>query len=106
MLKEDIRFMSVSQMEFILKLYDSPLARGFAEGKAEGGIAKEVYRKGYIEPAGKVGRRIRWQLVKNKFSKKDIALMRELVRGHIKIPDQGRWKKKSLQEVARETTKK
>lgn len=50
----------------------------FAEGREEGGSIKELYRRGFVEPAGKIDRRIRWKLVENKLSRQEIVKMLEL----------------------------
>lgn len=53
---------------------------GFAEGKDGGGSIKELHRKGLIEPAGKIGRRIRWKLVGDKLNQSHIDLMSSLMK--------------------------
>lgn len=69
----------VAQMKILLRLWDSPEKMGFAEGRDEGGSVKELYKKGLVEPAGKVRRRIRWKLVSGKLREKDVVFMRKLV---------------------------
>lgn len=78
-MREDIQTMSLKQMELILKFWDSPGRAGIVKGKVGGAVAKELHKKGYIIPAGKIGRNIRWQLIEDRFSKKDISLMRWVV---------------------------
>lgn len=53
---------------------------GFADGRGEGGSIKELYKKGLVEPTGRVGRRVRWRLVNNKLTQRDIDLMNGLVK--------------------------
>lgn len=67
------------QMKIILRLWDAPDRMGFAEGRTEGGSVKELFNKGLIKPAGKVGRRIRWVLVEGKLAEIDIVSMKKLV---------------------------
>jgi hypothetical protein len=69
----------IAQMKILLRLWDSADKMGFAEGRDEGGSVKELYRGGFVTPAGKVGRRIRWKLVGGKLSSTDISFMRRLV---------------------------
>ena len=53
---------------------------GFAEGRGEGGSIKELYKKSLVEPAGRVGRRVRWKLINSKLAQRDIDLMSGLVK--------------------------
>lgn len=75
----DFRTFPLVQMKILLRLWDNPEKMGFAEGRDEGGSVKELYKKGLIEPTGKVGRKIRWKLVEGKLEEKEIALIRKLV---------------------------
>lgn len=65
----DLKLLPVKQAAFLIKLIQND-GIGFAEGKSEGSVAKELYRKKLIEPFGMVDRRIRWKLVKH-FDSKD-----------------------------------
>ena len=76
---EQISRLPLTQIRILLRLHDAPGQLGFVEGREEGGSVKELNRKGYIVPAGKVGRRIRWRLVNSKIGKKDIDEMRNLI---------------------------
>jgi hypothetical protein len=75
----EIERLPLVQMKILLRLWDTPDNMGFAEGRAEGGSVKELYKKGLIKPAGKVGRRIRWALVEGKLTERDIVSMKKLV---------------------------
>jgi hypothetical protein len=76
---QDIRRLPLGQIELILKLYNSPVKRGFAEGKKQGTFSKQLHEKGWIIPAGMINRRIRWELV-HKFSQSEIELMKDLLK--------------------------
>ena len=76
----DINRLPLAQMRILLRLWNSPNKMGFAEGREEGGSVKELSRKGLVEPAGKVGRRIRWKLVNRRIKQKNINLMSKLVK--------------------------
>lgn len=69
----------LAQMKILLRLWDSPDNMGFVEGRDEGGSIKELYQKGFVEPAGRVKRRIRWKLVSGKLKEEDIVSMKKLV---------------------------
>jgi len=77
---ENISRMPIKQMRLIIKLWDSPDKMGFADGKSEGGTVKELYKKGFVTPAGRFDRRLRWKIVESKFTENDIALMRQLAK--------------------------
>lgn len=77
-------------MKLLIRLWNSPDKIGFAEGRAEGGSIKELDKKGLVEPAGRVGRRIRWKLVTGKISQKDIDSMSGIVKyGSIPAEQEG-----------------
>lgn len=76
---EDFTRLPLGQAKFLLKLIDNPDYMATADGKSEGGSAKELHLKGYISPFGVVGRRVRWKLVKS-FSPNEIKFLRELVK--------------------------
>lgn len=59
----ELSMLSLTQANFIIKLLNAG-GVGFAEGKIEGGAIKELSKKGWIEPFGRVRRQIRWRLVK------------------------------------------
>ena len=80
MMKEDPTRMPLNQSKLLIKFWDYPNKTGFAEGKSEGGSIKELLAKGYVTPAGRVGRRIRWRINENLISQKDINILREIVR--------------------------
>ncbi|MBI4215715.1 MAG: hypothetical protein HY602_03245 [Parcubacteria group bacterium] len=65
-------------MKILLRLWGSPDNMGFAEGRDEGGSVKELYKKGLVEPAGRVGRRIRWRLTSGKLKEEDVVSMKKL----------------------------
>jgi hypothetical protein len=69
----------LAQMKILLRFWDSPDNIGFAEGREEGGSVKELYKKGLVEPTGKVGRRIRWRMVSGKLKEEDVVSMKRLV---------------------------
>ena len=75
---EDYTLWHIGQIKFLLKLVDSPDNTATAESKSEGGSCKELKRKGYIVPFGKIGRSIRWKLIKP-VSKKETDKLREMV---------------------------
>lgn len=66
-------------MKILLRLWDNSEKMGFAEGRDEGGSVKELYKQGLVEPAGKVGRRIRWRLVSDKLEEEDVVSMKKLL---------------------------
>ena len=76
---EDIRTLPLGQIEFIVKLYESPNKRSFAESKQQGSYSKQLHEKGWIIPAGSIKRRVRWELVKE-FSPSEIKLMKDLLK--------------------------
>ncbi len=76
----DINRLPLTQMKLLIRLWNSPDKIGFAEGRAEGGSIKELGKTGFIEPAGRVGRRIRWKLVSGKVSQNDIDTMSGLAK--------------------------
>lgn len=81
----DINRLPLTQMRLLIRLWNAPDKIGFAEGRGEGGSIKELSNKGIIEPAGKVGRRIRWKLVEGKIAQSDINSMSNLMK-HSSLP--------------------
>jgi hypothetical protein len=79
-MKENISLMSLKQIALLLKIWDSPNHMTIAIGKAEGAVVKNLFRKGYIRPTGRIGRTIRWAINENQFTENDFALMRELIK--------------------------
>ncbi|MBI2617560.1 hypothetical protein HYW55_05465 [Candidatus Gottesmanbacteria bacterium] len=79
-MREKITFMPLNQIRLLLKIADSPNKETTVSGKSEGAIVKQLYRKGYVHPRGKIGRAIRWSLNTVWFSDSDFALMRELIK--------------------------
>lgn len=71
--------MPINQMKFVLKLLDSSDKTGFADGKSEGAVVKVLYKKGYVTPGGKFGRKIKWELNTSCFNEAEFLLMRNLV---------------------------
>lgn len=76
---EDFSRLSLTQAKLLIKLVESSDHTAFAEGKSEGGSAKELFLKGYVKPFGKVGRRVRWKLIKP-ISKKELEFLKDLVK--------------------------
>lgn len=85
----DINRLPIAQMNILLRLWNSPNKMGFAEGREEGGSLKELNRKGLVEPAGKVGRKIRWKLASDKVKQRDINLMSRLVKPTLPAVQEG-----------------
>ncbi|MBI2621182.1 MAG: hypothetical protein HYW63_00860 [Candidatus Levybacteria bacterium] len=81
----DINRLPLSQIKLLLRFWNNPNKIGFAEGREEGGSVKELNKKGLIEPAGKIGRRVRWRLVTGKLNSRDIDVMIGLIK-HSPIP--------------------
>ena len=81
-MREKITLMPLNQIRMILQLLDAPNQRLVVSGRSEGAIIKELYRKGYVKPTGKIGRAIRWELITTFISEADIDLMRELAKNH------------------------
>jgi len=80
MKKEEISLMSLSQIRLFLKIWGAPGRRTIVSGKGEGGTVKELYRKNYVRPTGRIARSVRWAINEEIFTKEDIALMRELAK--------------------------
>ena len=76
---EDFTLLPLGQARFLLKIIENSNNMAVAEGKSEGGSAKELHIKGYITPFGRVGRRIRWKLAKP-LSKNEIDFLKALVK--------------------------
>lgn len=75
---EDFSRLPVTQAKLLVKLVESPDHTAVAEGRSEGGSAKELLRKGYIKAFGIVGRRVRWKLVKA-ISKEELKFLKDLL---------------------------
>ena len=76
---EDIRTLPLGQIAFIVKLFESPNKRNFAESKQQGSYSKQLHEKGWVIPAGLINRRVRWELVKD-FNPSEIKLMKDLLK--------------------------
>lgn len=74
---EDYTLWHIGQIKFLLKLVDSPDNTAMAESKSQGGSCKELKRKGYVVAFGKIGRSIRWKLIKP-ISKKEVDQLRKM----------------------------
>lgn len=75
----DFSLWPLGQIKFLLKIVESPDHLTLAEGKSEGGSSKELKKKGYIISFGRVGRAIRWKLIKP-VSKKEILQLKEMAK--------------------------
>lgn len=75
----DFSLWPLGQINFLLKIVESPNHLILANGKSEGGSSKELKKKGYIIPFGRVGRAIRWKLIKP-VSQKEITELREMAK--------------------------
>lgn len=75
----DFSLWPLGQIKFLIKIVESPDNLALAEGKSEGGSSKELKKKGFIIPYGRVGRVIRWRLVKP-VSQKEIIELKEMVK--------------------------
>jgi hypothetical protein len=76
-MQDDIRLFPISHLKFINKLL-STNGVGYAETSGEGSAAKELHRKGIIEPFGRGGRSIRWRIMRV-FTNGDISLIEGIV---------------------------
>lgn len=76
---EDFSRLPIIQARLLVKLAESPDNTTVAEGKSEGGSAKELLLKGFVKPFGKVGRRVRWKLIKA-ISANELKFLKELVK--------------------------
>src|SRR3990167_11518814 len=83
----DINRLPLNQMKLLIRLWNAPDKIGFAEGRGEGGSIKELSNKGFVEAAGKVGRRIRWKLDEQKINQKDVNLMNSIMK-HSSLPSE------------------
>lgn len=61
----DLRLLPIAQAKFLLKLMNDKNGLAFADGKAEGGVVKELVKKGWVVPFGRVGKQTRWKLVRH-----------------------------------------
>src|SRR3989344_3571974 len=77
---KDLNLLPLTQMRLLIRLWNNHDKMGFAEGRGEGGSIKELYKKSLVEPAGRVGRRVRWKLINSKLAQRDIDLMSGLVK--------------------------
>lgn len=75
----DFSLWPLGQIRLLLKIVESPDYLTLAMGKSEGGSSKELKKKGYIIPYGRVGRSIRWKLNKP-VSQKEILELKEMVK--------------------------
>ena len=80
MINQDLEYqerLPIRQARFLLKLIKSADKTSFAEGKSEGGSAKELFRKKIIAPQGTIDRRIRWKLITH-FTFPQIVKLKEI----------------------------
>ena len=75
----DFSLWPLGQIKFLLKIVESPNHLAIANGKSEGGSCKELKKKGFIIPFGRVGRAIRWKLVKP-VSQKETFELKEMAK--------------------------
>ncbi len=76
-MQDDIRLFPITHLKFVNKLLSSN-GIGYAETSGEGSAAKELRRKGTIEPFGRDGRSIRWRVVRI-FTNEEINLIEEMI---------------------------
>lgn len=76
---KDFSRLPINQAKLLLKAYNAPDHIITAEGKSEGATAKQLFHKGYFQPKGMIGRRVRWLLIKA-LSKQEIDQLKELVK--------------------------
>ncbi len=105
---EELKKLPLGQAKFLLKLIKNE-GICFAESKSEGGSAKELLRKKWIEPLGKISRRIRWRLIKD-FSRKKISALLDIVfpnarEGVIRAALEQLYSKQNQQKVQEEALK-
>lgn len=75
----DFSLWPLGQIKFLLKIVENSDHLATANGKSEGGSSKELKKKGYIVPFGRVGRAIRWKLIKP-VSQKEILELKEMAK--------------------------
>ena len=73
---DSLQLLPIKQAAFIVKLLNQG-GIGFAEGRSEGSTAKDLRKRGWIEPFGRTDRRVRWKLNKI-FSQQETQLLRAL----------------------------
>ncbi len=76
---ELIGVMTLSEIQFLDKLFQSPESTAFASNQREGPVAGSLHQKRVIRPAGRVGTHIRWTPVENLFHIEARNLIREII---------------------------
>lgn len=79
-IKEKIWNLTFKQMGFLLRLWESPGQKGFANGKKEGPIIRTLKELGFIEHAGRDGQaRVQWKVKKDIVDIDDILFLKSSI---------------------------
>lgn len=76
--RNDIRTLSIIQMQILLRLHESSDHRAFLDG-ITGGSVNGLARLGWIAPAGSIQKRMRWELVRS-LTDSEVGLLRQLTK--------------------------
>jgi len=78
--KEDIGQMTGDSLELFLQIWEAEEHAAFVSREENGPRVTALAAKGFIRPAGKVGKKQRWQVDHERFNLETIKFAREVVK--------------------------